>query len=41
VSHFSKNEIAPKVREMDETQKLDKQVLKGLFDQGVSAFFHA
>lgn len=28
----------PKVAQMDETEQLDKDVLKGLFEQGVSAF---
>lgn len=29
----------PKVQKMDETEKLDADVLKGLFEQGVSVHF--
>lgn len=29
----------PKVQKMDETEKLDADVLKGLFEQGVSLHF--
>eukprot|EP00163_Fabomonas_tropica_P005515 TRINITY_DN1503_c0_g1_i1.p1 TRINITY_DN1503_c0_g1~~TRINITY_DN1503_c0_g1_i1.p1 ORF type:complete len:409 (-),score=97.60 TRINITY_DN1503_c0_g1_i1:59-1285(-) len=32
---FSQEVIAPKVKEMDANQALDKDVLKGLFDQGL------
>lgn len=35
VSKFATEVLAPKVREMDESEVLDKSVLQGLFDQGV------
>lgn len=36
VARFANDVVKPKVFEMDETETLDKDVLKGLFDQGVS-----
>lgn len=36
VSRFAQEVVKPKVSQMDETEKLDATVLKGLFDQGVS-----
>jgi hypothetical protein len=36
VSRFAQEVVKPKVSQMDETEKLDASVLKGLFDQGVS-----
>jgi hypothetical protein len=36
VARFAQDQVLPKVQQMDETEKLDKDVLKGLFEQGVS-----
>lgn len=36
VQKFAQEVVKPKVSEMDETEKLDAGILKGLFDQGVS-----
>jgi short/branched chain acyl-CoA dehydrogenase len=30
--------IAPKVREMDEKEHMDPEIIKGLFENGVSGF---
>ncbi|KAG2191933.1 hypothetical protein INT46_011854 [Mucor plumbeus] len=35
VSRFAQEVVKPKVSQMDETEKLDASVLKGLFDQGL------
>lgn len=35
VQRFAHDVVAPKVREMDENEMMDKDVIKGLFDQGV------
>ncbi|KAJ1336751.1 hypothetical protein BSLG_007070 [Batrachochytrium salamandrivorans] len=35
VARFAKEQVQPKVHEMDENEMLDKTVLKGLFDQGL------
>jgi hypothetical protein len=35
VARFANERLAPKVKEMDETEKLDKGILKEMFDQGV------
>jgi len=35
VSRFAKDEILPKVREMDETEKMDKGIVLQLFEQGL------
>ncbi|KAI8979960.1 acyl-CoA dehydrogenase/oxidase [Pilobolus umbonatus] len=35
VARFAQDVVKPKVAEMDETEKLDASVLKGLFDQGL------
>jgi alkylation response protein AidB-like acyl-CoA dehydrogenase len=35
VSRFSKEVIEPKVREMDENEKMDPSIIKGLFEQGL------
>lgn len=32
---FSEDVVAPKVREMDESEKMDPEIIKGLFDNGV------
>ena len=37
VARFAQEVIAPKVREMDEAEMMDQEVIKGLFEQGVSA----
>lgn len=37
VARFAQEQVLPKVAQMDETEQLDKDVLKGLFEQGVSA----
>lgn len=36
VARFAREQVLPKVAQMDETEQLDKDVLKGLFEQGVS-----
>jgi hypothetical protein len=36
VAKFAQEVVKPKVSQMDESEKLDASVLKGLFDQGVS-----
>lgn len=33
---FSEEVVAPKVREMDESEKMDPEIIKGLFENGVS-----
>lgn len=35
VSKFSQEQIAPKVREMDESEKMDPKIVEQLFEQGV------
>ncbi|CAG8695699.1 13656_t:CDS:10, partial [Acaulospora colombiana] len=35
VAHFAQEKILPKVRQMDESEKLDPEILKGLFEQGL------
>jgi alkylation response protein AidB-like acyl-CoA dehydrogenase len=35
VQKFAKEQLAPKVQEMDEKELLDSGILKGLFDQGL------
>lgn len=35
VTRFAKDEILPKVREMDETEKMDKGIVLQLFEQGL------
>ena len=35
VRKFSMTMIAPKVKEMDEAEKIDPEILKGLFSHGV------
>jgi alkylation response protein AidB-like acyl-CoA dehydrogenase len=37
VRKFSEEVVAPRVRDMDEAEKMDPEVIKGLFDNGVSA----
>lgn len=37
VRRFAQDEIAPKVREMDEKELMDPAIIKGLFENGVSA----
>lgn len=36
VKKFSDEVVAPKVAEMDENEKMDPAIIKGLFEQGVS-----
>lgn len=36
VRKFSEEVIAPKVREMDESEMMDPEIIKGLYEQGVS-----
>jgi short/branched chain acyl-CoA dehydrogenase len=38
VAKFAKEQIGPKVKEMDEKELLDKSILQQLFDQGVMFF---
>jgi hypothetical protein len=38
VRRFAKEEVEPLVREMDENESMDPKVIKGLFEQGVSAY---
>lgn len=35
VARFAKEVIEPKVREMDENEKMDPTIIKGLYDLGV------
>ncbi|CAE6429306.1 hypothetical protein ACGC1H_000927 [Rhizoctonia solani] len=35
VSRFAREVVAPKVREMDEAEKMDPAIIKGLFDNGL------
>jgi len=35
VRRFANDVVAPKVREMDESETMDPGIIKGLFDQGV------
>ena len=35
VRKFAEDVVAPKVREMDESEMMDKSIIKGLFEQGV------
>lgn len=35
VSKFANDVIKPRVREMDENEKMDPVIIKGLFEQGV------
>lgn len=35
VKRFATDVVGPKVREMDENEQMDPQVIKGLFEQGV------
>lgn len=36
VRKFAEEVVEPKSREMDENEKMDPSIIKGLFDQGVS-----
>lgn len=40
VRRFSTEVVAPKVREMDENEQMDPEIIKGLFEQGVSVSLH-
>lgn len=35
VEKFAREQVQPKVAEMDEKEQLDPSILKGLFEQGV------
>ena len=37
VNKFAQSVVQPKVAEMDEKERLDKDILKGLFEQGLMA----
>lgn len=37
VKKFADEVVAPKVIEMDENEKMDPEIIKGLFEQGVRA----
>lgn len=37
VRRFAENEVKPKVEKMDETEKMDPEIIKGLFEQGLMA----
>lgn len=38
VRKFSEEMVAPKVREMDESEKMDPSIIQGLFENGVSSW---
>ena len=38
MKRFAVDVVGPKVREMDEAEMMDPEVIKGLFEQGVSAY---
>jgi len=38
VKRFANEVVGPKVREMDEKENMDSEIIKGLFDQGVCHF---
>lgn len=39
VRRFANDVVAPKVREMDENEMMDPEIIKGLFEQGVRLIF--
>ena len=39
VRRFANDIVAPKVREMDENETMDPEIIKGLFEQGVRLIF--
>ena len=39
VRRFANDVVAPKVREMDENEMMDPEIIKGLFEQGVRPIF--
>ena len=41
VRRFATDVVGPKVREMDENEMMDPEVIKGLFEQGVCGFASA
>lgn len=41
VRKFSEEMVAPKVREMDESEKMDPSIIQGLFENGVSDMPHS
>ncbi len=36
VARFAREKVAPLVREMDEVSQMNTEIIKGLFEQGVS-----
>ena len=36
MSKFAREKVAPLVKEMDEKEELDRSIMDGLFEQGVS-----
>lgn len=36
VARFAREKVQPLVREMDESSQMDKSIINGLFEQGVS-----
>ena len=38
VSRFAHDKVLPFVREMDENSQMDKGIINGMFEQGVSIF---
>lgn len=37
VRRFAENEVKPRVQQMDEDEKMDPAIIKGLFEQGLMA----
>jgi short/branched chain acyl-CoA dehydrogenase len=38
VRRFANDVVGPKVRQMDESEVMDPEVIQGLFDNGVNSF---
>ena len=38
VARFARNKVQPLVREMDEKSEMDKEIIKGMFEQGVCMY---
>ena len=38
VRRFAEDVVAPKVREMDEAEMMDQEIIKAIFQQGVRFF---
>ena len=41
MQRFAQDVVAPRVRDMDENEMMDPEVIKGLFETGVRIFFRA